>query len=65
MLAEYKSKFNNAVWVCVISVITLFAAVISEENNISGEGNILTIATAMVGVVSFFYAIWAYVKARG
>jgi len=64
MLAEYKSKFNNAVWVCVISVITLFAAAISEENNISGEGNILTIATAVVCIVSFFYAIWAYVRAR-
>ena len=65
MLAEYKNKFNNAVWVCVISVITLFAAVISEENNISGEGNILTIATAIVCIASFFYTVWAYVKAKG
>ena len=65
MLAGYKNKFNNAVWVCVISVIALFAAVISEEGNIFYEGNILAIATAVACIISFFYAIWAYVKANG
>lgn len=65
MIAEYKNKFNNAVWVCVISGIALFAAVISDENNIFDEGNILAIASVMACIVSFSYAAWAYAKARG
>jgi len=65
MPSEYKNKFNNAVWVCVISGIALFAAVISDEGNIFDEGNILAIASAIACIVSFSYAILAYVKTRG
>ena len=65
MLAEYKNKFNNAVWVCIISAIALFTAVISEEGNIFDEGNILAIASVVACIASFFYAVWAYLKAMG
>lgn len=65
MLAEYKNKFNGAVWVCVISGIALFTAVISDEGNIFENGNILAIASAVACIVSFFYTIWVYAKARG
>lgn len=65
MLAEYRGKFNSAVWVCIVSGIAIFAGVISEEGNIFYEGNILAIASAVACIASFFYAIWAYTKAMG
>jgi len=64
MLASYKRKSAIAAVIFVVSLGTAVALASNRHQNVGGIG-VLGVALAIMWTVSYFYALWAYIRAKG
>lgn len=65
MLASYKKKANIAATIWLASVGLLGFVGSRGQGNIWDNGNVLGIAAMVVCMAAYWYAFWAYAKAKG
>lgn len=65
MLIDYKRKANLAAGVWLVSVAILAASMVSANGNIWDHGNLPVIAIMSVCGGAYWFAFWAYAKAKG
>jgi len=65
MLAKYKKQSNIAAGVWLCSLVALVALMPSAQGNIWDNGDILRVTIMAISAISFWYAFWAYAKAKG
>jgi uncharacterized membrane protein YkvI len=66
VLANYKKKSNIAAAVWIVSLIAVIASLpLAGGKNIWDSSNPLPAIIFMVNGLAFFYAFWAYAKAKG
>ena len=65
MLVKYKKQANIAAGVWLISLVGLLAIVPSTKGNIWDSGNVIGILLMLISIGTFWFAFWAYAKAKG
>lgn len=65
MLVKFKKRSNFAAGIWLVTLILLIAYNPSVKGNIWGSGDVIGISIMLVFMGSYFYAFWAYAKAKG
>ena len=65
MLAKYKKQANIAAGLWLCSVVAIVATMQSAQGNIWVNADIPRISLIVVSAISFWFAFWAYARAKG
>lgn len=65
MIVTYKKKANVAAAIWLSSCFLLAYIVSNDQGNIWESGNSLGIGVLVLNIASYWYAFWAYAKAKG
>lgn len=69
MIPEYKKKSNTAAAVCLgVLAVAVVLALVNDGSAFSNESGLLHVVLVfanLIFVVSFFVALWFYIRAKG